>query len=235
MERARAVCGLVAERKPHVVYLQEVVGATWDVIVGQLSEYQCYRADGSFPYYPILCLLKCQEIRATGSLDCVPFPQSTMGRHLLQLPVTFDGLDLQLMTSHLESTKDHGVERKNQFSQVFKIVEKLQLSRVCIFGGDLNIRDKEVAAVSLAPDTVDVWEACGSIEEHRYTWDTGANTNLGVPYKSKLRFDRIYLSPEHSPLKPSSFSLVGKECLPGCRRFPSDHWGVWTEFKLTWD
>ena len=39
----------------------------------------------------------------------------------------------------------------------------------------------------------DVWEVLGRDPATKYTWDTTANSNLIVPYKSRLRFDRIYL------------------------------------------
>ena len=138
------------------------------------------------------------------------------------------------MTSHLESMKDYASERKRQLKNVFGIMEKLQQSKACIFGGDLNVRDAEVASVGLPKSTVDVWEACGSQMKHKYTWDISTNDNLDWPFpnKPKLRFDRLYLSPTDSQLVPKSFELVGRERLPSCDRFPSDHWGMWAEFEV---
>lgn len=96
------------------------------------------------------------------------------------------------------------------------------------------MRDWEVESVGLPERCIDVWEACGSQKEHRYTWDVSANDNLDWPYpnRPKLRFDRLYLSPSDSQLLPKSFALVGKERLPGIGRFPSDHWGMWAEFEV---
>lgn len=48
------------------------------------------------------------------------------------------------MTSHLESTKDFGDERKRQLKQCFEAVKAESASQNVIFGGDLNLRDKEV-------------------------------------------------------------------------------------------
>ena len=42
----------------------------------------------------------------------------------------------------------------------------------------LNVRDDEVAKVGLLPSMIDVWEACGSVEKHKYTWDVSENDNL---------------------------------------------------------
>ena len=162
------------------------------------------------------------------------FPNSSMGRHLLVLNVTFAGLEIQLMTSHLESTKDYSQERKMQLRAVFDTIRSSS-KKTSIFGGDLNLRDREVANVGLPEKTVDVWEACGKKEKERYTWDVSENDNLNWPYanKPKLRFDRVYLTPSDGRLKPASFTTVGKDRLPGCRRFPSDHWGLLMKFDVS--
>ena len=54
------------------------------------------------------------------------------------------GLPVLLMTSHLESTKDHGTERKKQLGTAWKEMKNADANRTVIFGGDLNLRDKEV-------------------------------------------------------------------------------------------
>ena len=235
IERTLAVCELIHSRTPHVVYLQEVVPTTWARIVSTLSTtYNCYSSPNPpAHYYPVL-LVQEGTVEIAGSLKCFNFPHSTMGRHLLQLPVKFSGVEIQLMTSHLESTKDYASERKRQLKKAFEIMERLQQSKTCIFGGDLNVRDAEVASVGLPKNAVDVWEACGSQMEHKYTWDISENDNLDWPFpnKPKLRFDRLYLSPTDSQLFPKSFELVGRERLPSCDRFPSDHWGMWAEFEV---
>ncbi|CAE8596190.1 unnamed protein product, partial [Polarella glacialis] len=142
-----------------------------------------------------------------------------------------------------------------------------------MLGGDLNLRDEEVKAVQreLGDEAVgiaDVWGFCGSPEASRWTWDTGANTNIGATYVCKTRFDRVlFISqgisdiagapgaiaipkakakakassarmPEQSGgsnngWRPASLSLVGKEKVPNLGRFPSDHWGVLTEWTLS--
>jgi len=47
-----------------------------------------------------------------------------------------------LMTSHLESTASHAAERKRQLKTAFDEMKKQD--NTVIFGGDLNMRDKEV-------------------------------------------------------------------------------------------
>ena len=136
------------------------------------------------------------------------------------------------MTTHLETTSERRDERIRQLSEVFQIIKRSD--RLSIFGGDLNLRDTEVIRRDDMPeDAVDVWEACGRQKEHQYTWDTTENDNLGHSHGgAQLRFDRIYLNPDDGALQPKSFELVGKERLPGCGRFASDHWGLWVEFQV---
>ena len=50
------------------------------------------------------------------------------------------------MTSHLESTKEHASERKNQLKLSLSHLTKTDKDRTVVFGGDLNLRDNEVWA-----------------------------------------------------------------------------------------
>ena len=54
------------------------------------------------------------------------------------------GIECTLMTSHLESTADFSDERKHQLQQAFKAMTAIPHGQPVIFGGDLNLRDKEV-------------------------------------------------------------------------------------------
>ena len=54
------------------------------------------------------------------------------------------GVDLQLMTSHLESTAEHTEERVRQLKISLKHMKEAPTGRTVMFGGDLNMRDKEV-------------------------------------------------------------------------------------------
>lgn len=241
-KRTEAVCDVINTRKPHVVFLQEVIPSTLSLITSRLgSDYSIhYSHTLIFQYFPVILVTKrCSKISVEGTVGSFDFPKSTMGRHLVQLFVKVCGVSFALYTSHLESMKDFSAERKDQLKQCFEFVtEQNELfSKVCIVGGDLNLRDEEVRDVGgLLPNMVDVWESCGSSEEHRYTWDISANDNLDWRYntKPKLRFDRVYLCPYNRPyVKPLSFELVGKERLPGIGRFPSDHWGMWCMFEVS--
>lgn len=49
-----------------------------------------------------------------------------------------------LMTSHLESTASHRGERVRQLKIAFDQMMSCSSNMTVIFGGDLNLRDKEV-------------------------------------------------------------------------------------------
>lgn len=249
VDRAKAVCSFVTAKLPHAVFLQEVVAETWAEIVKALSAtYDCYSSDASMrrPYFVAILVHKA-TVKATGNVECLDFSFSQMGRQLFQLPVRFAGADILLITSHLESTKEPGCSqaRKRQLEKAFDVMKQacaLNPNLSCLFGGDLNIRENEVRSVGVPPGTVDVWEACGSPPDQRYTWDVKVNDNLDwqFPTKPSCRFDRLYLMPEKGAglsvpeIGVERFVLVGKTRLSKCgRRFPSDHWGVWAEFEVT--
>ena len=226
VERALAVCDLIESEKPEVVYLQEIVPSTWDAITERLGgSYSFYRDEVSFHYYHILMVRKGSDVVIQGDIQILKFPKSSQGRHLLFLPVEFHGMSVQLMTSHLESMNHYTTERKNQLRTVLDLMQELQsMSKSCIFGGDLNLMDKEVTQVKLPEGVVDVWEGCGSEGKWKYTWDS---------LEPRFRLDRIYFLPsEPLRLRPTHFRLVGsvlqKYGVPH-----SDHLGMWAEFTVS--
>ena len=233
-ERIGYVCGLILRRKPHVVFLQEVVNQSWEpLIVSNLGQdYNCHRSPNrQKDYYNAILIIK-EGTTLKGDLSMYLFPGSQNGRHLLQLPIQIFGVELVVMTTHLETTARGKEERIRQLIEVFRMMESS--NRMSIFGGDLNLRDEEVIWHNLPEDAVDVWEACDKKREHQYTWDTTVNDNLHFPIsqQSKFRFDRIYLNSDDGTLQPKSFELIGKDRLPRCGRYPSDHWGIWAEFQV---
>ena len=62
-----------------------------------------------------------------------------------------------LMTSHLESTGPQKAERKRQLVAAFKKMGESDPHRTVVFGGDLNMRDKEVNTVVTHSSTRDHW------------------------------------------------------------------------------
>ncbi|KAL5270003.1 hypothetical protein ACHWQZ_G003474 [Mnemiopsis leidyi] len=117
------------------------------------------------------------------------------------------------------------------FFKVLDFMLKETRPGISIFGGDMNVRDFEISRIKNIPNFEDVWESVGREPSTRYTWDTAANSNTGAPYKSKLRFDRIYLR-KSTECKPTNLELVGKTKLCSCDMYPSDHWGLLARFSV---
>ncbi|MPC14934.1 Tyrosyl-DNA phosphodiesterase 2 [Portunus trituberculatus] len=92
-------------------------------------------------------------------------------------------LKLHLLNSHLESTAEFARERVEQLKLAFTKMKGAAPGVTTLFGGDLNMRDKEVVQAGLPQGVVDLWEACGQRPECRYTWDTTRNTNKEIGKK----------------------------------------------------
>ena len=235
-ERSLAVIQFINTNKPDIVFLQEVVPESHVLLAKRCTAYRCIFSRYSSTYYNAILLLK-ERVRVVGECETVPFKGSIMGRHYIFCDVSISSNHpIRIITSHLESTRDIGptLIRRDQLKLMNDLIDKLNIP--CIFGGDTNLRDDDVATVGLSPAIQDVWEYLGRQKEHEFTWDTSVNGNLSVPFKAKLRFDRLFLFHPNSisadlQLLPTKFRLVGKEKLP-CGRFPSDHWGIFAEFLI---
>ena len=64
--------------------------------------------------------------------------------HHFNFQAKVKGVPCRLLTSHLESTKDSSSERKRQLRTALSEMTKAPSQQTVIFGGDLNLRDKEV-------------------------------------------------------------------------------------------
>ncbi|XP_065686762.1 tyrosyl-DNA phosphodiesterase 2 [Patagioenas fasciata] len=230
-ERARGICSYLALYSPDVVFLQEVVQPHLRLLEMRASSYTVI--PGNIDGYFTVMMLKKSRVKIL-KYEIIPFPSTSMMRNLLVVHVSISGNELCLMTSHLESTKDHSKERMKQLKIVLNKMQKESESTTVIFGGDTNLRDSEVAKLGSLPDNImDIWEFLGKPQHCRYTWDTYSNTNLNAEYKCKLRFDRIYFRPaaDGGHIIPRSMDLIGLEKLD-CGRFPSDHWGLLCKFDV---
>ena len=221
-----AVCDEIEGCVADIVYLQEIVPKTWDAITNRLQDkYYFYRDEAPHRYFHIMMIRIDSAIEVEGDVQVMKFPNTTMARLLLHLPVKFHDCDLHLLTSHLESLNKNAAERKNQISTVFNLMSSLTESegKICMFGGDMNITGKEVEQVGFPDNFGDLWQMCGSDLSKRCTWDST---------EPRMRLDRIYMCPNDSPLQPKTFDLVGESLLDNLGVYPSDHLGVWVEFVL---
>ncbi|XP_027742677.1 tyrosyl-DNA phosphodiesterase 2 [Empidonax traillii] len=230
-ERARGVCTYLALYNPDVVFLQEVIPPHLCLLQMKAGNYTII--PGNIDEYFTVIMLKKPRVKVLKH-EIIPFPTTAMKRNLLVVHVNISGNELCLMTSHLESTKDHSKERTKQLQIVLDKMQKESETTTVIFGGDTNLRDSEVAKLGDLPKNVtDIWEFLGKPQHCRYTWDTDSNTNLNAAYKCKMRFDRVYFRPaaKGGNIIPRSMDLIGLEKLD-CGRFPSDHWGVLCNFDV---
>ncbi|KAF1652116.1 Tyrosyl-DNA phosphodiesterase 2, partial [Aptenodytes patagonicus] len=230
-ERARGICSYLALYSPDVVFLQEVIPPHLCLLQMGASSYTII--PGNIGGYFTAIMLKKPRVKLLKH-EIIPFPTTSMMRNLLVVYVSISGNELCLMTSHLESTKNHSKERMKQLQIVLNKMQKESESHTVIFGGDTNLRDSEVTKLGNLPNNItDIWEFLGKPQHCRYTWDTHSNTNLDAVYKCKMRFDRIYFRPaaDRGHIIPRSMDLIGLEKLD-CGRFPSDHWGLLCNFDV---
>ncbi|XP_076863891.1 tyrosyl-DNA phosphodiesterase 2 isoform X2 [Brachyhypopomus gauderio] len=229
VERARGLCSYLALYTPDVVFLQELVPSYIQYLKKRAVSYLF--VEGNEDGYFTGLMLKKSRVKLHKS-EIVSYPTTQMMRNLLCAQVTFFGQELYLMTSHLESCKDQAAERMKQLKVVLQKMKEAPDNMTVIFGGDTNLRDPEVAKVGGLPSGVtDVWEELGKPEHCRFTWDTKINSNKGVSYVSRCRFDRLYLRPATTGPKmtPEHMALIGMEKLD-CGRYTSDHWGIYCTF-----
>jgi endonuclease/exonuclease/phosphatase family metal-dependent hydrolase len=264
MLRCLAVAEHIAATQPAIVMLQEAVPPILELLLapqllGNHYEIICPE-NPSMPYYCVFLLHK-QRVQKLAAARTRHFASSRMGRHFLAVDVSVDtqtDASLTFVTTHLESMKTEKAERVKQFTEVLLAIGDAGLKgRTVVLAGDLNIRDDEVVAArqrarEKSPqidNIVDVWTWCGSPKGQEFTWDTSENTNLGVLYKSRCRFDRcFFLSsgvtdgkgisrgkfaegslsnckhvPHVAQWAATDFTLVGQSQVEGLGRFPSDH------------
>lgn len=224
-ERTEHICNYIHSKEPTVVYFQEVVSKTWHMITRRLNtKYHLFYGVPKAHYFNGILILKSPNIKCFEQ-EVVEFKYTRMGRYLLVVPVTYYGIDIRFMTSHIESLdRDHDVaERKRQMKTVFDLMQgSYEKSIVSIFGGDTNAKDHEIHEIGLPVNVEDAWEACGSKAKKKFTW----NTHVPV-----VRIDRVYFT-NNGPLRPSEFYLIGGEKMDKFGCYPSDHFGVWVDFKI---
>lgn len=182
-KRTEAVVKTIREVAADIVFLQEVIPETFSFIQTQLTNYECIAAKDD--NYFVATLLRKGRVYM-DRYKVIDYPTTRMYRHLLAVQAHCGSVVMDLLNTHLESTKDHASERKKQLEQCFGLMSRRPDDRSVIFGGDLNLRDPEVVSVGGAPAPArDVWEELGRREEVRWTWDCQRNTNKEIPGKWK--------------------------------------------------
>ena len=225
-ERTEYICKYILEHAPSIVFLQEVVHRTWPLLTSQLSgAYHCFNGKPKAHYFPAMLVKKQDEIQCQKE-SIIDFPSSGQGRYLIQVPITFRGVEITFLSSHIESMNEqvHIKERKAQLQTAFNKMEEIRKSGgVAVFGGDTNTFDEEIKEIGLPSLVQDTWVHLGSDKKKCKTW----NTNFPVH-----RPDRIYFGPTNGSVIPVTFDLIGKDRVPNYGCYPSDHLGIWINFEV---
>ncbi|XP_075239129.1 tyrosyl-DNA phosphodiesterase 2-like isoform X2 [Convolutriloba macropyga] len=245
--RMIAIFNEIKSRKPDIVMLQEIIDpvlmSLYDVF---LKDFLVYKPDTDFGYFVVMLVRK--STFSNVNFHTIKYTASDMGRNLIRCDAEFLGIPMSFYTTHLESTKAVYQTRVKQLQQCVNEMTGNDVAQFKLLAGDLNLRDAELTTVEKMSSIKDAWIESGSVKESQYTWDMSVNDNLENMKNSKVkcRFDRVYyISEKHTSysnevgadekcndrLELKSFELIGKERL-GCGMFPSDHFGILTDFKL---
>ena len=198
---------------PDVIMLQEIVESTMPIFRSRLGAggYECVSdsnpsaAPTGGSYFTSMFLRR-RSLRLLSARR-VPFPNSRMGRDLLETRCTLlagslaqelprgheqqgqehdvgdagchAGLELTFLTSHFESEKSQAQQRCAQFRELLTQLQRDD-GGVCVFGGDTNLREAEAKAelARVSNEAVlDGWVAAGADPAVRFTWDLALNDN----------------------------------------------------------
>ncbi|UJR14900.1 hypothetical protein I4U23_001884 [Adineta vaga] len=237
--RTHGVVDIIKREEPDAVFLQEVIPIAFDLIRNHLPEYDSYA--GNTEGYFVVILVRRKLFQVQNS-EIIKYPGTNMERNLLIVHTTYkNSIEIDLMTSHHESGTEElaSKERIEQLKLCFKSMIDAPANRVVLFGGDLNIREKELQKAGNVPLGIcDLWIETGKRKECTYTWDMNRNTNIYYPsdnYRPRARFDRLYYrssNQETIQFKPVYFELEGLEKLASIKRFCSDHWAIQAYFDV---
>lgn len=238
--RVEAVVKLMKQIRPDVLFLQEVIPESEAILRDQLSEYSVFSGrtwKGFDAEYYTLTLVRKETVKVVSN-EVIDYTLSVMTRNVILTKVQCSGITVNLLNTHLESTKEYSSHRLKQLIQLGQIVKGLPVGEASVIAGDLNMRDKELEESGGLPEGwIDVWEKTGRRAEVRYTWDMLRNDNLDTnfgKFKPRCRFDRVLVrDTSPSSISPQSFSLIGIERLKPHVCFPSDHWGILTVFQTS--
>ncbi|CAF1119043.1 unnamed protein product [Rotaria sordida] len=243
--RTRGVIDVIKREEPDAVFLQEVIPTAFDLIRNLLPEYDSYAGNfiliGNTQGYFVVILTR-RELFKVQNIDIITYPGTKMERNLLIAHTIYkNSIEIDLMTSHHESGTEEiaSKERIEQLKLCFKYMLDSPSNRIVLFGGDLNIREKELQKAGNIPlGIIDLWIETGKRKECAYTWDMNRNTNVYYPsnnYRPRARFDRLYYRPSKQntiQFKPTYFELEGLEKLPSIKRYCSDHWAIQAYFDI---
>ncbi|UJR38694.1 hypothetical protein I4U23_031360 [Adineta vaga] len=237
-ERTSSVINVIKQEEPDAIFFQEVIPKSLDLLKTHLDDYDFYT--GNHKNYFVSIFTRRETLKVKKH-QIFSYPETIMSRNLLIVHALYNNsIEIDLMTSHLESGETFVNERIPQLKFCFEKMINAPKNRIVLFGGDLNIHNNELQQIGDIPDNInDLWMVMSKNEKWAYTWDTQSNTNLNFSrdcFLPRYRFDRIYVRSAKATsrfhFKPISFKLQGLEMIPSIHRFCSDHWAIQVEFEL---
>uniref|UniRef100_A0AC35U097 Endo/exonuclease/phosphatase domain-containing protein n=1 Tax=Rhabditophanes sp. KR3021 TaxID=114890 RepID=A0AC35U097_9BILA len=195
---------------PDVIFFQEVIAQQARHIKNHYeSSYNIYYQDEHLLEYSTVILVS-KKHRVLEAL-VKPFPRSIMDSALQIVLMEVGHIKLALINTNLESFKEHTKERVKQLVEAFNVSHNFEKSGYhVIFGGDLNIRNKE--AMQNVDESKDCFMMAGCPKPFTNTWIM--ERSAGQTFEQRLqqnhiraRFDRIYSF--GTSLKFKSFQLFG--------------------------
>jgi len=194
--RTQGVIDIIKSEQPDVIFLQEVIPTTLKLIRNFLPEYDSYA--GNIDSYFVVILTRREMFKVHG-FEIVAYPGTVMGRNLLIVHTTYkNSIEIDLMTTHHESGAQEysSNQRIEQLKLCFQRMIDAPSDRIVLFGGDLNMRERELQKIGNIPNGIcDLWIETGKRKECEYTWDMNRNTNNYFSpdnFRPRARFDRLY-------------------------------------------
>lgn len=231
--RTNAICEIINNSNPDIVFLQDVVQSVARVLESKLSNlYKLTTSEGNTlqeEKKPTFLMSLFHKTNVTLlSYRAVDHGCTDMKRKMLTAKVSLNGVKLNLVNIHLENGREKVSEEKrvNQFNQCYEFVQNCPRDEAIIIAGDLCMEDREFEELGgLPPDFLDTWIETGERQECRNT----LNTN----YERPSRPDRILLKNTDPPtVVPALFNLIGTKRIKQHKCYPSDHCGILCAFNI---
>ncbi|GMT28104.1 hypothetical protein PFISCL1PPCAC_19401, partial [Pristionchus fissidentatus] len=226
--RMKAVYKIVSRISADFVFLQEVVERDIESLLKLKKFYNVHFSNRESLYFTAILVSNAFSVR---NHEVVHFPNSGMDRTLQILEGSLGPFQVFLLNTHLESMAEHSNKRREQLELCFNRIASISNEHpdaLIFFGGDLNLRDKEIESVPRG--FADAWLASGAPKNEEYTWDTRTNTNKQTFHGARCRFDRLFYKAH--PLNKVTFTLEGKQLIRTCLCYPSDHWAIHSVFSI---
>ncbi|VDI75469.1 Hypothetical predicted protein [Mytilus galloprovincialis] len=162
-KRTSAVIAIINMESPNVIFLQEVIVDTLEMLSRKCLDYTFI--ESAVESYFTVIMVKHNVVQVTDS-KIIPFTSSAQGRTLQKLECTIKGLPCVLMTSYLKSMQTHSDERKHQMKRALHHVVNASRDRTVLSGGEFNIKHREIREMKGLPKGVlDLWIETGRNKE----------------------------------------------------------------------